>query len=73
MLEEPGESEEEFNEGSEAISYAPELMQRGGLDLGQIDPLSGFKFIRGQGEIENPGMLPNAGQLPKATVSAGFD
>ena len=31
---------------------APELPERGGLDLGQPNPLNGFKLIRGEGDIE---------------------
>jgi len=41
-----------FSSSLDAEASAPELPQRSGLDLGQEQPLAGFRLIRGEGPLE---------------------
>jgi len=50
--EEKNEDQPETFSAEAHASDAPALIQRGGLDLGQPNPLSDFKLIRAEGELE---------------------
>ena len=50
--EQPDNSLSKNRTNVEVGTKAPELLERGGLDLGQSDPLSTFKLIKAEGEIE---------------------
>ena len=56
LLEQPQKVQESFQTEDErdisVVQSAPEMLNRSGLDLGQTNPLSEFKLIRADGEIE---------------------
>lgn len=45
-------SQNQLSAGNLVIQTAPDLPERSGLSLGQIDNLAGFRLIRGEGPLE---------------------